>query len=218
MLWFLNGDTNIKYLKDNGVSIWDEWAVEDGSLGPVYGKQWVKWECVNGHVNQIQDLIDGIINRPFSRRHIISAWNPEFLPIESIPPQENVKLGRQALPPCHVMAQFYVHDGKLSCQLYQRSADIFLGAPFNIASYSLLTMMLAKICGLTSGEFIHTIGDAHIYLNHLDQVNTMLAREPYDLPTLHINYTGQKYNEFKYEDFVLMDYNSHPAIRAPIAV
>lgn len=245
LLWFLSGDTNNNSLLANGVSIWNEWAIENGDLGPIYGKMWTQWPvyekpsdedllcaCTDlvreGATNQldeysytidqVQMLIDGIKNKPFSRRHILSGWNPQFLPDETISPQDNVRQGKQALPPCHVLAQFYVEDNRLSCQLYQRSCDLFLGGPFNVASYALLTMIIAKICGLEYGEFIHTLGDAHIYTNHLEQVDLQLSREPYPLPTLTIDYRGQKYNEFKYEDFQLHNYQSHPAIKATIAV
>lgn len=288
LLWFLNGDTNIGYLNNNGVSIWDEWATENGDLGPVYGKQWVSWPVRNkptdediieaagdinfsgatnsldyleDSINQIEILIDGLIHKPHSRRHIVSAWNPQFLPNESISPVENAAANKMALPPCHLLMQFYVskmsyedrikyvklmgnidllnlldttpydydrknavlNDAgipfqKLSCQMYQRSGDIFLGVPFNIASYSLLTMMIAHICGYGYGEFVHTLGDAHLYLNHLEQIQEQLHRTPHPLPTLKINYRGQNYNEFKYEDFELLNYRHYPAIRAPIAI
>lgn len=291
LLWFLSGNTNVKYLQEHGVSIWDEWALENGDLGPVYGKQWVSWpirlkiteediveaskdisqfgatsalDYLEDDINQIEILIDGLKNKPNSRRHIVTAWNPEFLPNESISPKDNVKLGKMALPPCHLLMQFYVSNDsplkdrikyclaigrldlvnkldenpyryndelshafltdagiptrKLSCQMYQRSADIFLGVPYNIASYSILTMMLAHICGYMYGDFIHTFGDAHIYRNHHTQILEQCSREPHPLPTLKINYRGQSYNEFKYEDFELLNYRHHPAIRAEIAV
>jgi len=206
LLWFLKGDSNIKYLKENGVSIWDEWADENGELGPVYGVQWRSWPTADGrHIDQIQRLIDGIKNNPDSRRHIVNAWN--------VAEVENM-----ALPPCHTMFQFYVADGKLSCQLYQRSADIFLGVPFNIASYTLLTMMIAQVCDLEPGEFVHTFGDAHIYSNHFDQVELQLSRDFRPLPEMKINPEITNIFDFKYEDFELVNYDPHPGIKAPIAV
>ena len=219
LLWFLNGDTNIRYLNENGVRIWDEWATEDGDLGPVYGAQWRNWVAADGRrIDQITRLIEDLENKPDSRRHIVSAWNPALLPDESHSPRENAAAGLQALPPCHTMFQFNVADGRLSCQLYQRSADVFLGVPFNIASYSLLTMMIAQVVGLKPGDFVHTFGDVHIYLNHLDQVKTQLAREPFPLPTMHINPERKDLFGFRYEDFELRNYQHHPAISAPIAV
>jgi thymidylate synthase len=219
LLWFLSGDTNIRYLNDNGVRIWDEWATDEGELGPVYGAQWRNWVAADGsHIDQVERLLQDLRNRPDSRRHIISAWNPALLPDESRSPQENAAAGLQALPPCHTMFQFHVADGRLSCQLYQRSADVFLGVPFNIASYSLLTMMVAQVVGLEPGDFIHTFGDVHIYLNHQEQVQTQLAREPYPLPQMHINPDVKGLFGFRYEDFELVNYQCHPAIRAPIAV
>jgi thymidylate synthase len=219
LLWFLSGDTNIRYLNDNGVRIWDEWATDEGELGPVYGAQWRNWVAADGsHIDQVERLLQDLRNRPDSRRHIISAWNPALLPDESRSPQENAAAGLQALPPCHTMFQFHVADGRLSCQLYQRSADVFLGVPFNIASYSLLTMMVAQVVGLEPGDFIHTFGDVHIYLNHQEQVQTQLAREPYPLPQMHINPDVKDLFGFRYEDFELVNYQCHPAIRAPIAV
>ena len=206
LLWFLKGDSNIKYLKENGVSIWDEWADENGELGPVYGVQWRSWPTPDGQkIDQIQKLVDSLRNNPDSRRHIVNAWN--------VAEVENM-----ALPPCHTMFQFYVADGKLSCQLYQRSADIFLGVPFNIASYALLTLMLAKVCGLKPGDFVHTFGDAHIYSNHFEQVELQLSRDFRDLPTMKINPDVKNIFDFKYEDFELVNYNPHPGIKAPIAV
>ena len=188
LLWFLQGDTNTRYLKENGISIWDEWACDDGDLGPVYGYQWRNWPSPDGRlIDQIADLVEQIKSRPDSRRLIVSAWNVADLPDESISPQENVAGGKMALAPCHAFFQFYVADGKLSCQLYQRSADIFLGVPFNIASYALLTMMLAQVCDLEVGDFIHTFGDAHLYSNHAEQVETQLAREPFPLPMMRMN-------------------------------
>ena len=206
LLWFLNGETNIQYLKDNGVSIWDEWADENGDLGPVYGAQWRSWKTAGGKtVDQISDVIEQIKINPDSRRLIVSAWNVG-------------ELDQMALMPCHAFFQFYVADGKLSCQLYQRSADIFLGVPFNIASYALLTMMVAQVCELKLGEFVHTLGDAHLYLNHLQQVDEQLSRQPLALPEMRINAEINSIFDFKYEDFELLNYESHPAISAPIAV
>ena len=206
LLWFLKGDTNISYLKENGVKIWDEWADEEGNLGPVYGYQWRSWPSASGkHIDQITQLIDQIKNTPDSRRLIVSAWNVGEI--------ENM-----ALPPCHAFFQFYVADGKLSCQLYQRSADIFLGVPFNIASYALLTMMVAQVCNLELGDFIHTFGDAHIYSNHYEQANLQLSRELKSLPTMKINPDVTNIFDFKYEDFELTDYEPHPHIKAPVAI
>ncbi len=219
LLWFLNGDTNTKYLVDNGVRIWNEWATEEGELGPVYGAQWRSWPLPNGEsLDQFAQLIQQIKNKPDSRRLIISAWNPALLPDESIAPQENVKKGLMALPPCHTLFQFYVSEDKLSCQLYQRSADIFLGVPFNIASYSLLTMMVAQVCDLQLGDFVHTFGDAHLYLNHLEQVEEQLSREPLSLPSMWINPDVRDIFSFKFEDFELQNYQAHPHIAAPISV
>jgi thymidylate synthase len=219
LLWFLDGDTNIRYLNENGVRIWDEWATEEGELGPVYGAQWRNWVAPDGRrIDQISQLLEDLRNRPDSRRHIVSAWNPALLPDESRGPQDNVEMGLQALPPCHTMFQFHVADGRLSCQMYQRSADVFLGVPFNIASYSLLTMMIAQVVGLEPGDFVHTFGDVHIYLNHLQQVETQLGREPFPLPEMKINPNRRDLFDFRYEDFELLGYQSHPAIRAPIAV
>jgi thymidylate synthase len=206
LLWFLKGETNIAYLKEHGVKIWDEWADENGDLGPVYGKQWRSWEGKDGKViDQVSDLIAQIKKNPDSRRLIISAWNVADLP-------------EMALMPCHNMFQFYVADGKLSCQLYQRSADVFLGVPFNIASYALLTMMIAQVCDLEPGEFVHTFGDVHIYSNHLEQVNLQLSRTPYPLPTMKLNPAIKNIFDFKFEDFTLENYQSHPGIKAPVAV
>ncbi len=206
LLWFLNGDTNIKYLKDNGVTIWDEWADANGDLGHVYGYQWRSWPTPNGgHVDQIAQVERAIKQNPDSRRHIVSAWNV-------------AEVDKMALPPCHTMFQFYVANGKLSCQLYQRSADTFLGVPFNIASYALLTMMMAQVTGLQPGEFVHTLGDTHLYLNHMEQVRTQLSREPRALPIMEINPEVKSIFDFKYEDFVLKHYDPHPGIKAPIAV
>lgn len=219
LLWFLKGDTNIAYLKENGVSIWDEWADENGNLGPVYGAQWRDWLTPDGrHLDQVKQLLHDLEHRPHSRRHIISAWNPAVLPDESRSPPENAKAGLQALPPCHMMFQFHVANNRLSCQMYQRSADVFLGVPFNIASYSLLTMMIAQVLDLEPGEFIISLGDVHIYLNHLEQVQTQLGREPFPLPKMRINPHRKDLFKFVYEDFELQDYQCHPAIKAPIAV
>ena len=206
LLWFLQGDTNIKYLKDNKVRIWDEWADENGDLGPVYGHQWRAWPTPDGKsIDQISRVVDSIKNNPDSRRHIVSAWNV-------------ADVNDMALPPCHMMFQFYVADGKLSCQLYQRSADLFLGVPFNIASYALLTMMMAQVCGLKPGEFVHTMGDAHIYMNHVEQVTEQLSREPRELPEMWINPEVKSIFDFKYEDFELKNYDPHPHIKGDVAV
>ena len=206
LLWFLQGDTNIRYLKENGVSIWDEWADENGNLGPVYGKQWRSWAAADGRmVDQISQVIEQIKKNPDSRRLIVSAWNVG-------------ELEQMALAPCHAFFQFYVADGKLSCQLYQRSADIFLGVPFNIASYALLTLMMAQVCGLKAGDFVHTLGDAHLYLNHLEQTQLQLSRTPRALPTMHINPEVKNILDFKFEDFTLEGYDPHPAIKAAVAV
>ena len=206
LLWFLTGDTNIKYLKDNGVSIWDEWADENGNLGPVYGYQWRSWPAANGkHIDQIAQVVNQLKNNPDSRRMIVSAWNVAEI--------ENMKL-----PPCHAFFQFYVADGILSCQLYQRSADIFLGVPFNIASYAMLTMMMAQVCNLQVGDFIHTLGDAHIYSNHIEQAKLQLSRDLRPLPTLKINPAVSSIFDFKFEDFTIENYNPHPHIKASVAV
>ncbi|MBU2706300.1 thymidylate synthase [Zooshikella marina] len=219
LLWFLKGDTNIGYLQENGVSIWNEWATDEGELGPVYGKQWRSWEGANGEVvDQLSQLIYDIKTNPNSRRLVVSAWNPTVLPDTSISPKENAVIGKQALPPCHCLFQFYVADGKLSCQLYQRSADIFLGVPFNIASYALLTMMIAQVCDLQLGEFVHTLGDAHLYANHLEQAKTQLERNPLPLPTMRINPEIKDLFAFTFDDFTLENYQFHPHIKAPIAV
>jgi thymidylate synthase len=206
LLWFLQGDTNINYLTENGVKIWDEWANKKGDLGPVYGKQWRSWEAKDGRViDQISEAIDLIKNNPDSRRIIVNAWNVG-------------ELKDMALMPCHTMFQFYVANGKLSCQLYQRSADLFLGVPFNIASYAALTMMMAQVCGLQPGDFVHTFGDAHIYTNHFEQVEKLLSREPRPYPTMKLNQDVKDIFEFKYEDFELLNYDPHPGIKAPVAV
>ena len=206
LLWFLQGDTNIRYLKENGVSIWDEWADEEGNLGPVYGYQWRSWPAPDGrHIDQIATVVEQIKTNPNSRRMIVSAWNPALV-------------DDMALPPCHAMFQFYVADGKLSCQLYQRSADIFLGVPFNIASYALLTMMVAQVCGLQAGEFIHTLGDAHLYSNHFEQARLQLSRTPKTLPTMNINPEVKDLFGFKFEDFELVGYDPDPHIKAAVAI
>ncbi len=219
LLWFLKGDTNIQYLKDHKVTIWDEWATEQGDLGPVYGAQWRSWQTPDGRViDQISQLIHDIKTNPDSRRLIVSGWNPAVLPETKFSPKDNAAMGKQALPPCHTLFQFYVHDGKLSCQLYQRSADIFLGVPFNIASYALLTMMVAQVCDLTPGDFVHTFGDAHLYSNHLDQVNEQLSRAPHQLPQMKLNPAIKDIFGFTIDDFELVNYLAHPAIKAPIAI
>lgn len=206
LLWFLSGETNIKYLRDHGVTIWDEWADQDGNLGPVYGSQWRHWKRPDGsEVDQIKNLVEAIKKNPDSRRLVVSAWNPG-------------EIEKMALPPCHAFFQFYVANGKLSCQLYQRSADVFLGVPFNIVSYSLLTMMMAQVTGLGVGDFVHTLGDAHLYLNHVDQARLQLSREPRALPRMKINPDVKDIFSFKFEDFQLENYDPHPAIKAPIAV
>lgn len=232
LLWLLSGDTNIKYLKDNNVKIWDEWANSEGDLGPVYGKQWRKWETNKrtgagddlSHdtlkIDQIKNVIERIKTNPNCRRLIVSAWNPEVLPVDGKLPHEQPDLGKQCLPPCHAFFQFRVYGGKLSCLLYQRSADLFLGVPFNIASYSLLTHMIAHVTNLGVGEFIHSFGDAHIYNNHVDQVKELLSRDPkkYPLPTLELNSEIKDIDDFKYEDIKVLGYEAYPTIKAPIAV
>lgn len=206
LLWFLNGDTNIKYLKENGVRIWDEWADENGNLGPIYGYQWRSWPSANGqHIDQITQVVESIKNNPDSRRHLVNAWNVG-------------EIDKMALPPCHILFQFYVADGKLSCQLYQRSADVFLGVPFNIASYALLTMMMAQVTGLKPGDFVHTLGDVHIYNNHIEQVKLQLTREPKPLPKLLINPKVKSIFDFKFEDFAIEGYDPHPHIKGEVAV
>ena len=206
LLWFLRGETNVRWLQQQGVSIWDEWADAEGELGPVYGYQWRHWRTPDGRsIDQIAQVVEGIRRNPDSRRHIVSAWNP-------------ADVDRMALPPCHALFQFYVADGRLSCQLYQRSADLFLGVPFNIASYSLLTLMVARVTGLGPGEFVHTLGDAHLYLNHFDQAREQLSRAPRPFPTMRLNPEVRDLNGFRYEDFALEGYEPHPAIKAPIAV
>ena len=216
LLWFLNGETNIGYLKNNGVKIWDAWADKNGDLGPVYGFQWRNWN--NDNIDQISELVKTIKSNPDSRRMLISAWNPSVLPDTSISFSENVKNGKAALPPCHAFFQFYVAENKLSCQLYQRSADVFLGVPFNIASYALLTHMIANVCDLEVGDFIHTFGDAHIYNNHTDQINLQLERKPKKLPTLKINRNVSSIFDFKYEDFEFLNYEFHPHIKGLVSV
>jgi len=216
LLWFLKGDTNTKYLKDNGVKIWDAWADENGDLGPIYGHQWRNWN--SEEIDQIADLIKELKANPNSRRMLVSAWNPSVLPDTSISFAKNVANNKAALPPCHAFFQFYVSDGKLSCQLYQRSADIFLGVPFNIASYALLTMMIAQVCDLQVGEFIHTFGDAHIYNNHFEQLELQLSRKPKSLPKMILNPAVKNIFEFTYEDFTLENYEPHDAIKGSVAV
>jgi len=219
LLWFLKGESNIAYLKENGVSIWDGWATEEGELGPVYGKQWRSWDNGDGTtIDQIADVIDQIKTNPDSRRLIVSAWNPSVLPDTQYSPSENASMGKQELRPCHTMFQFYVLDGKLSCQLYQRSGDIFLGIPFNIASYALLTMMIAQVCDLAPGDFILTLGDAHLYSNHLEQVDLQLSREPFAPPVMELNESVKDIFDFSFEDFTLKGYQSHPHIKAPVAI
>lgn len=216
LLWFLKGDTNIGYLQKNGVRIWNEWADESGNLGPIYGHQWRNWN--NEEIDQITELIETLKNNPNSRRMLVSAWNPSVLPDTSISFSENVANGKAALPPCHAFFQFYVADGKLSCQLYQRSADIFLGVPFNIASYALFTLMVAQVCGLKPGEFIHTFGDAHIYNNHLEQVEIQLSRTPKPLPKMILNPEVKDIFGFTFDDFTLIDYEPYPHIKGSVAV
>ncbi|MDQ6988739.1 MAG: thymidylate synthase [Mariprofundaceae bacterium] len=218
LLWFLKGDTNTAYLKEHGVKIWDAWA-KDGDLGPVYGYQWRNWPTPHAqNIDQIAELIQQIKSKPNSRRLIVSAWNVSDLPDESMSPQANVEQGKMALAPCHAFFQFYVADGKLSCQLYQRSADIFLGVPFNIASYALLTMMVAQVCNLKVGDFIHTLGDAHLYNNHFEQVQSQLSRQPHPLPQMHLNPSIHNIFDFNYEDFTLKNYQCESGIAAPISV
>ena len=216
LLWFINGDTNISYLNENGVKIWNEWANNDGDLGPVYGYQWRNW---NGdEIDQIKELISTLKSNPNSRRMLVSAWNPSVLPDTSKSFEENVANGKAALPPCHAFFQFYVNNGKLSCQLYQRSADVFLGVPFNIASYALFTMMIAQVCGYQAGDFVHTFGDAHIYNNHIEQVKLQLSRDTRPLPKMEINPEIKSIFDFKFEDFKLVDYDPHPHIKGAVAI
>ena len=216
LLWFLKGDTNVKYLQENGVRIWNEWADENGDLGPVYGHQWRNWDSEG--IDQMKQLLHTLKNNPDSRRMLVAAWNPSVLPDTSKSFAENVAAGKAALPPCHAFFQFYVADGKLSCQLYQRSADIFLGVPFNIASYALLTLMIAQVSGLEPGEFIHTFGDAHIYNNHLEQIHLQLSRDPRPLPTMKLNPEVTDLFSFRFEDFTLENYDPHPHIKGAVAV
>ena len=216
LLWFLKGDTNIKYLQENGVRIWNEWADENGDLGPVYGYQWRNW---NGdEIDQISEIIETLKNNPDSRRMLVSAWNPSVLPDTGKSFSDNVANGKAALPPCHAFFQFYVADGKLSCQLYQRSADIFLGVPFNIASYALFTMMMAQACGLEAGDFVHTFGDAHIYNNHQEKIELQLSREPKPLPKMILNPDIKNIFDFTFDDFTLVDYEHHPHIKGTVAI
>ena len=216
LLWFLKGDTNIGYLQENGVRIWNEWADENGNLGPVYGHQWRNWN--SEEIDQIKDIIHSLKTNPDSRRMLVSAWNPSVLPDTAKSFAENVANNKAALPPCHAFFQFYVAEGKLSCQLYQRSADVFLGVPFNIASYALLTMMMAQVCELEAGDFVHTFGDAHIYSNHKEQIELQLTRTPRSLPTMRINPAVKDLFAFTYEDFELLDYNPHPLIKGAVAI
>lgn len=216
LLWFLNGDTNIKYLQENGVRIWNEWADENGDLGPVYGHQWRNWN--SEEIDQISEIVETLKKNPDSRRMLVSAWNPSVMPDTSKPFADNVANGKAALPPCHAFFQFYVADGKLSCQLYQRSADSFLGVPFNIASYALLTMMMAQVCGYEAGDFVHTFGDAHIYSNHYEQVALQLSREPRPLPKMILNPDVKDIFRFTFDDFTLVDYNPHPHIKGAVAI
>lgn len=221
LLWFLNGSCDNNWLRERGVSIWDEWALEDGDLGPIYGKQWRSWACPDGSsIDQIGDVVEMIRRKPDSRRLIVSAWNPADLPDETISPQDNVRRGRAALPPCHTLFQFYVAEGRLSCQLYQRSADLFLGVPFNIASYSLLTHMIAQQCDLEAGDFVHTFGDCHLYTNHLtdDIVEEQLRRRPKALPQLQIKRRPESIFDYEFDDFEVVNYHPDPVIKAPIAV
>ena len=216
LLWFLKGDTNIEYLTENGVRIWNEWADENGDLGPIYGHQWRNWN--SDEIDQIKSVIQALKNNPNSRRMLVSAWNPSVLPDTSKSFSENVANGKAALPPCHAFFQFYVHEGKLSCQLYQRSADIFLGVPFNIASYALFTMMMAQVCGYEAGEFIHTFGDAHIYNNHMEQLELQCSRAPKPLPKMILNPDITNIFDFTFDDFTLVDYDPHPHIKGKVAV
>jgi thymidylate synthase len=216
LLWFLNGDTNIKYLQENGVKIWDEWADEKGNLGPVYGHQWRNWNSEG--IDQIKEVIQTLKTNPNSRRIMVSAWNPSVMPNTAVSFSENVANGKAALPPCHAFFQFYVADGKLSCQLYQRSADTFLGVPFNIASYALLTMMVAQVCDLEPGDFVHTFGDVHLYNNHIEQAELQLSRDIRPLPTMKINPEVKDIFSFKFEDFELLNYDPHPHIKAAVSI
>jgi thymidylate synthase len=216
LLWFLNGDTNVEYLQEHGVRIWNEWADENGDLGPVYGHQWRNWN--SEEIDQISEIVQTLKTNPDSRRMLVSAWNPSVLPDTSKPFSENVANGKAALPPCHAFFQFYVADGKLSCQLYQRSADVFLGVPFNIASYALLTMMMAQVCGYQAGDFIHTFGDAHIYSNHMEQLELQLSRDPRPLPKMLLNPNVKDIFGFKFDDFKLVNYDPYPHIKGAVAI
>ena len=219
LLWFIKGDTNVKYLQENGVKIWNEWATEEGDLGPIYGNQWREWKSPKGKViDQLADVVEQIKKNPYSRRHIVSAWNPADLPDETMSPQENVEAGQMALAPCHTLFQFYVADNKLSLQLYQRSCDVFLGLPFNIASYALLTHMVAQQCELDVGDFVWSGGDTHLYSNHVDQAITQLKREPLALPTLNIKRKAKDLFDYTADDFEFENYEHHPAIKAPISI
>lgn len=216
LLWFLSGDTNVGYLQENGVRIWNEWANENGDLGPVYGHQWRNWNSEG--IDQIKEIIKTLKSNPNSRRMMVSAWNPSVMPDTSVSFEENVANGKAALPPCHAFFQFYVADNKLSCQLYQRSADVFLGVPFNIASYALLVMMMAQVCGYEYGDFVHTFGDVHIYSNHMEQVNLQLSREPRALPSMKMNPEIKDIFDFTFDDFTLENYDPHPAIKGAVAI
>ncbi len=219
LLWFIRGGRNLAYLHRRGITIWDEWATPEGELGPIYGAQWRAWPLAGGgSADQLAAVIESLKTRPMSRRHLVSAWNVAYLPDETLSPQDNVRAGRMALAPCHVLFQFHVAEGRLSCQVYQRSADVFLGLPFNIASYSLLTLMVAQVCGLQAGELIHTLGDVHLYLNHLAQADEQLARMPLPLPRVELNPAVGDLFAFGFDDIQLVDYRPHPGIRAPIAV
>jgi thymidylate synthase len=219
LLWFLKGDTNIKYLNENNVNIWNEWADETGNLGPVYGKQWRSWSSMSSEsIDQIKWIVEELKNSPNSRRIVVSAWNPSVMPDTSISPAENATMGKQALPPCHCLFQFYVANNKLSCQLYQRSADVFLGVPFNIASYALLTQMLANSLGFELGDFVHTFGDVHLYANHVEQAELQLTRKPYKLATMKINPDVKSIFDYTIDDFNIVNYESHPAIKAAISI
>ncbi|MCA1779547.1 MAG: thymidylate synthase [Xanthomonadaceae bacterium] len=219
LLWFIRGDTNIAYLKQHGVTIWDEWATADGELGPVYGHQWRAWPLPGGgQLDQLNEVVERIRARPDSRRHVVSAWNPADLPDETLSPAHNALAGKMALAPCHTLFQFWVADGRISLQLYQRSADCFLGVPFNIASYALLLLMVAQVTELEPADLIHSLGDTHIYLNHIQQVKTLLEREPYPLPQLRLNPERKRLDDFVFEDFELVGYQAHPPIKAPIAI
>ncbi|GIX31443.1 MAG: thymidylate synthase [Porticoccaceae bacterium] len=219
LLWFLQGETRLDYLHRHGVTIWDEWATPEGDLGPIYGAQWRAWPAADGTtIDQLAEVVRQIRERPHSRRLLVSAWNPPLLPDESLPPQVNAAAGRMALAPCHTLFQFYVAEGRLSCQVYQRSADVFLGLPFNIASYALLTLMVAQVTDLAPGELVHTLGDVHLYLNHLEQADVQLGRTPYPPPRMRLNPAVRDLFAFRYEDFELLDYRCHPPLPAPVAI